>query len=69
MRELKRLYARIVAPCIIGGRQHQPGELVSVDSNSYRQLLSDALAVPSAGPLAAALATTDIRPFFEDTTP
>jgi hypothetical protein len=65
MRELKKLWARIIAPTIIGGSHHAPGELVAVDSGVYRQLLASDLAVPAASPLAAAITATAITPFEE----
>jgi hypothetical protein len=68
MREQKKLWARIVAPTIIGGQAFAPGALVSVDAGTYRSLLADDLAVPSAGPVAAARATTDIHPHHEEET-
>lgn len=65
MRELKKLWVQIIAPAIIGASSHEPGELVAVDSNSYRQLLADNLAVPAASPLTAALTATNITPYEE----
>ena len=66
-REQKKLYVRITADCIVGGRTHAPGELLAVEAGVYRQLLADALAVPTAAPLAAAKSTDKIRPFDEET--
>ena len=68
MREMKRLWAQIIAPTIIGGSHHAPGELVAVDSNTYRSLLADNLAVPASSPLAAAITATSITPYLEEKT-
>ncbi|MFZ5574478.1 MAG: hypothetical protein ACOY5S_04640 [Pseudomonadota bacterium] len=57
MRELKMLGVRITRQCIIGGTHHEPGEMLEVDSNTYRQLLSDGLGVP------ARLDLQQIRPY------
>ncbi|MEW6415901.1 MAG: hypothetical protein AB1482_11670 [Pseudomonadota bacterium] len=63
MREHKKLWARVVRQCIVGGSHHEPGELLEVDSNTYRQLLADALAVPAA----PARPEQQIRPYEETT--
>jgi len=59
VRELKMLGVRITRQCIIGGTHHEPGELLEVDSNTYRVLLSDGLGVP------ARLDPHQIRPYEE----
>ena len=68
MRELKKLWVRITAEAIIGGRTYEPGALVAVDSNAYRQLLASDLAMPAASPLAAAITATSITPYLEEKT-
>lgn len=62
MRKMKKLWCRLIAQTIVGGRHHEAGELLQPDSNTYRQLLADNLAVPIAGPLQPALQTDKSDP-------
>lgn len=69
MKQGKALFVEFVADTSVGATWHQAGAVAEVDSETYKSLMREQLAVPAVGPLAAALATDQIRPFYEDKTP
>lgn len=68
MKTGKSLFLKFVTDTSVGGTWFPAGAVKAFEPVTYRRLLREQVAVPAASPLAAALATDKIRPFYEDQT-